>query len=54
MYPNQAVAISVGSIVPGSSSSVNANSINSTIGVGSENRPLFQSFNSWIQQGKGA
>ena len=41
MYPNLAVANSVGSIVPGNSSSVNTNSINSTIGVGSENRPLF-------------
>jgi len=41
MYPNHAVALAVGSIVPGSSNSTNANSINSTIGAGSENRPLF-------------
>lgn len=41
MYPNHAVAVAAGSIVPGSSNSANASSINSTIGVGSENRPLF-------------
>ena len=51
MYPNQAVATAVGSIISGSSN--NAGGINSTIGAGSENRPLFQSFNGWIQQGKG-
>jgi hypothetical protein len=39
MYPNHAVAVAVGSIVPGNSN--NASSINSTIGAGSENRPLF-------------
>lgn len=52
MYPNYAVAVDAGAGFP--PGGLNAQNVNSTIGVHAENRPLFQSFNGWIQQGKGA
>lgn len=53
MYPNLAVAEDAGAIGPGGSS-IGQSGINSQIGVHAENRPQFQSFQGWIQQGKGA
>lgn len=52
MYPNYAVAVDAGAGFP--PGGLNAQNVNSTIGVHAENRPLYQSFSGWIQQGKGA
>lgn len=46
MYPNYAVAKDAGATIP---NGIMASNVSSTIGIYGENRPLFQSFNGWIQ-----